>query len=210
MLTQKTCWPYIVCAFLLAVFIPQQGICAEATPFAKTGTAGVLTIGPDGQTFIRFTRGYAITKIGQYIKEGVAKPVPTWLADKNPIQRASFLAVSAAQECENAKKKFARGEISAKERDWICAKAQQMAARETTAWATEFIRKNPDPAVVEWATDQKMEAEELETIAIQNGAERVAPPEAFETAETPVFATPLEPPGQTVPYLEKPASQFTP
>ena len=208
--TYKQIWLFSFCAILMLPVFPQQGTCANKTPEDTIPTAGILSIGADGKTYIRFTRGHAVTKIGQYIKEGVAKPLSLEAADKNAIQRASYLAVAAAEECENAKKKASRDKSYAEQRDWICAKAQQMAAQETTVWATEFIKKNPDPAVIKWATEQKMEAEELEKIAVQMGAERVTLPEAYEAPEVTVLTTPLEPVGQTVQYTEKPASQFTP
>ena len=181
------------------------------------GTAGVLSIGADGATYIRFTEGRAVRRVGRYIREGIAKEVLVEIADRNPIQRAAYIAVAAAEECENAKKKFEKGEISRAQADWACARAVRLSAKEVLTWSVALIKNNPDAEVVSWASEQEKEALalekeaiEMEKDAIRRGAKPTPSPEAYEAPEAPEFETPLEPPGPESSTWERPISQFKP
>jgi len=114
------------------------------------GTAGVLSIGADGQTYIQFTQGGGIT-IGDFIS-GVADDVPAELADLNPAQRAAFVADAAADQAQRAADQAAKGEIPQAQADLAQAIAKEATALEVKTQA-EIMLNNPDPAVRQAAQD---------------------------------------------------------
>jgi hypothetical protein len=148
----------------------------EKTVIGLRGTAGILSVGPDGEIYIEFTEGEAKFSIGEYVY-GVAKDVPANLADKNPIQRASYLAHAAYEKCNEDKAKAFRNEISPDQAEWSCARARELAAQEIITWTTVLIENNPYPETVEWAEQINEEAEvvsedaqEAQSQAIDSGA----------------------------------------
>ena len=160
----------------------------EKTVIGIRGTAGVLSIGADGEIYITFTEGGAKFMLGDLLYDQVAKDVPTELADQNPVQKASYLAHAAYEKCLEAKAKAARGEISSVQESWACAKAREMAAREVAVWATALAENNPNEEVVEWAeeiieiSEESIEdAIEDQENAIDQGAQEE--PEAYEPPE---------------------------
>ena len=129
----------------------------EKTVIGIRGTAGVLSIGPDGEIYIEFSEGHAKFTVGDIIK-GIAKDVPKELIDQNPIQQASYLANAAWERCLEAKEKAAKGEMSTAQMEWACAYAREMSATEAQTYATALIENNPSEEVVAWA-EEILEAE---------------------------------------------------
>jgi hypothetical protein len=124
----------------------------EKTVIGIRGTAGVLSIGPDGEIYIEFSEGHAKFTVGDIIK-GIAKDVPKELIDQNPIQQASYLANAAWERCIEAKEKAANGEISTVQMEWACAYAREMSANEAKTYALALIKNNPSEEVVAWAEE---------------------------------------------------------
>lgn len=125
----------------------------QKTVIGIRGTAGVLSIGADGQVYIQFTEGHLKSAIGDVVMGNVAEDVPAELADQNLLQKAAYMAFEAAENCRDAREKFARDEMSADEVKWACDLAQKLAAQEVIAWATALKENNPDPEVVRWAEE---------------------------------------------------------
>jgi len=125
----------------------------DKTVIGIRGTAGVLSIGADGEIYITFTEGGAKFTLGDLFYNRIAEDVSTRVADQNPIQKAAYRAHAAYEKCLEAKQKAARGEISHVEELWVCAKAMEMAAQEITIWATALAENNPYAEVVEWANE---------------------------------------------------------
>ena len=167
----------------------------DKTVIGIRGTAGVLSIGADGQIYITFTEGGAKLTLGDLFYGKIAADVPTKVADQNPVQKAAYLAHAAWEKCLEARRKAARGEISSVQELWVCAKAREMAAHELTIWATALAEKNPYAEVVEWANEIIEDANELiedsirdQESAIDQGAipepeEEYQPPKAEGEAE---------------------------
>jgi hypothetical protein len=124
----------------------------EKSVIGIRGTAGVLSIGPDGNIYIEFSEGHAKFAIGDIIK-GIAKDVPKELVDQNPIQKAAYLANAAWERCLEAKEKAANGEISTAQMEWACAYAREMSATEAQTYAMALIENNPSEEVVAWAEE---------------------------------------------------------
>jgi len=61
----------------------------EKSVIGIRGTAGILSIGSDGQIYITFTEGGAKFTVGDLVHGKIAKDVPTNLADQNPVQKAT-------------------------------------------------------------------------------------------------------------------------
>ena len=131
------------------------------------GTAGILSIGADGKTYIHFTEGGAKYILGDFVR-GVAKDVRVALADQNPVQRATFVAKAISKETS---------------------------AMEVLTYA-ESMLISPDEKVLEWARQQIAKAKETiqqakedQKKAIKNGADP-----AFKgfTQDNPGFDVPSE------------------
>jgi len=129
----------------------------EKTVIGIRGTAGVLSIGPDGEIYIEFSEGHEKFTVGDIIK-GIAKDVSKELVDQNPIQKAAYLANAAWERCLEAKEKAAKGEISTAQMEWACAYAREMSATEAQTYAVALIENNPSEEVVAWA-EEVLEAE---------------------------------------------------
>ncbi len=159
------------------------------------GTAGILSIGADGKTYIYFSEGGAKYILGEFIR-GIAKPVRVALADKNPIQRATFVAKAAIDQVARTEKMVAAGKMPAAQLDLAKAMAKETSALETLTVAQSMLG-SPDKKQVEWAKQQIMSAKETikeakkeQKSAIKNGADP-----AFKgfTTENPGFNVPTEP-----------------
>ncbi|MCK4827525.1 FecR domain-containing protein, partial [bacterium] len=120
------------------------------------GTAGILSIGPDGRTYIHFTEGAAAYLIGDFI-EGVAIDVPVKMADLNPVQRATFVANAAADQLTRTEAKFVAGLVPQAQVALAKAIADEVSARELLAYG-EYLLESPDAAVVEGARKQIIDA----------------------------------------------------
>jgi hypothetical protein len=159
------------------------------------GTAGILSIGADGKTYIYFSEGGAKYILGEFIR-GIAKPVRVALADKNPIQRATFVAKAAIDQVARTEKMVAAGKMPAPQLDLAKAIAKETSALETLTLAQSMLG-SPDKKQVEWAKQQITtakekikEAKKEQKNAIKNGADP-----AFKgfTTENPGFNVPTEP-----------------
>ena len=140
------------------------------------GTAGILSIGPDGKTYILFTEGGAKYLIGDFIR-GVAPEVRVELAEQNPIQRAAFLAKAAANQAEKTEEKVRAGVMPQVQLDLAKAIEKEVTATANKISA-ESLLGSPDAAVQNRAKEQIAEAEkaikaakEEQLRAIENGAD---------------------------------------
>lgn len=186
----------------------------EKTVIGIRGTAGVLSIGPDGEIYIEFSEGHAKFTVGDIIK-GIAKDVPKELVDQNPIQKAAYLANAAWERCIEAKEKAAKGEIPTVQMEWACAYAREMSAEEAKTYLLILIENNPSEEVVEWAEELLGEknneiekAKEEQQLYIDRGAVpeelEYTPPgdegeaEGFEPLGEGTSGPPLQSPGQNL------------
>jgi hypothetical protein len=178
------------------------------------GTVVILSVDAGGQPYIQFTEGGAAYSVGDFIT-GIAQDVPTELADKNPAQRAAFVAKAAADQAAKASEQAASGEISDAQEALIKAKAAEASATEVKIQAAIILRDNPDPAVVEAAGEaiQKADeaidqAEDVQKDAIDKGA--VEPePEAKDPGEPEAYEAPEEdkaPPADEPPATDPPVA----
>jgi hypothetical protein len=158
------------------------------------GTAGILSIGADGKTYIYFSEGGAKYILGEFIR-GIAKPVRVALADKNPIQRATFVAKAAIDQVARTEKMVAAGKMPPVQLDLAKAISKESSALETLTLA-ESMLTSPDKKQVEWAKQQIITAKETIKEAKQeqkNAIKKGADP-AFKgfTGENPGFNVPLD------------------
>lgn len=159
------------------------------------GTAGILSISEDGETYIKFTEGRAAFFIGDFI-EGVAKDVPVEIASLSPVQRASFVANAAADQLRRTEEKFAEGLVSKTQVDLAHAIVAETAAREISTHSKALLI-SPDPEVVDAAKQQILDAEqaikyakEAQQDAIDDGAD---PEFKIFSRDDPGFDVPLVP-----------------
>jgi hypothetical protein len=174
------------------------------------GTAGTLSIGSDGETYIQFTEGGPSYTIGDFIS-GVADDVPTEIASMTPVQRAAFVAKAAADQAKNASALAREAEGTPEEKQaqaqaaYAAAKAAEQAAEEVKVQASIIIESNPSAEVVEQAREAILEADEsvkeaqdAQQDALDAGALPVEPgtyqmPEVTPPVEAPGFEVPVEP-----------------
>ena len=198
----------------------------EKTVIGIRGTAGVLSIGPDGEIYIEFSEGHAKFTVGDIIK-GIAKDVPKELVDQNPIQIAAYLANAAWERCIEAKEKAAKGEIPTVQMEWACAYAREMSAEEAKTYLLVLIENNPSEEVVEWAEELLGEknneiekAKEEQELYIDRGAVpeelEYTPPgdegeaEGFEPLGEGTSGPPLQSPGQNLEREDTGSSRTAP
>jgi len=174
----------------------------EKSVIGIRGTAGVLSVGSDGQIYITFMEGSAKFTVGDLVYGKIAKDVPSNLADQNPVQKASYLAHAAYEKCLEARRKAVKGEISSVQELWACAKAKEISAREVKIWATALAENNPYTEVVKWADEFIIDADEqiedslkdqedaVEQGAIPEPQEEYQPPE--EEGEAEAYEAPEE------------------
>lgn len=159
------------------------------------GTAGILSIGPEGMTYIYFTEGGAAYIIGDFIA-GVAVEVPPELADQNALQRATFVANAAADQQRRTQAKFDAGLTSEAQVALASAIADEASAREFLIQG-ESLLTSPDAEVVKQATQQIIEArkaveeaKQAQQKAIEDGAD---PAFRIFTPGDPGFDVPVGP-----------------
>ena len=140
------------------------------------GTAGILSIGGDGKTYIHFSEGGASFMLGEFIK-GIAKEVRVDLADRNPVQRATFVAKAAADQVRRTEKKVAAKQMPKAQLNLAKAIAKETSALEVLTYA-ESMLISPDEKALEWARQQIekakekiKEAKEAQRKAIEDGAD---------------------------------------
>lgn len=164
------------------------------------GTAGVISIGSDGQPYIQFSEGGSAFTIGDFIS-GVAEDVPAEIIDLNPAQRAAFVAKAAADQAKNAAKQASEAAAGTPEADqaqvqaaYAAAQAAELAAEEVKVAANLIIENNPDTEMVQEANAAIAQADNSITAAQQ------AQQDAVKAGATPGEPEPYEPPeGETVP-----------
>jgi len=177
------------------------------------GTAGILSVGSDGQIYVEFTEGGAKFTVGDIILGKVAEDVSTEVIDQNFIQKAAYMAHAAQKRCGEAKEKVFKEEIPPFQKEWVCSYAMGMASREVRTWAEALAQNNPSEDVVEWAKELIVledisieEAIRAKEQAVESGAtpepmDNYTPPETegeAEGYETPeVEAENFEPAGET-------------
>ena len=158
------------------------------------GTAGILSIGADGNTYIYFSEGEAKYILGDFIR-GIAKDVQAYLADQNPGQRATFVAKAATDQVRRTEKMVAAKKMPPSQLDLAKAIAKETSALEMLTLA-ESMLSSPDKKRVEWANEQIIKARETikeakkeQKKAIKNGADP-----AFKgfTGENPGFDVPSD------------------
>ncbi len=140
------------------------------------GTAGILSIGGDGKTYIHFTEGGAAFMLGDFIR-GIAKEVRVDLADQNPVQRATFVAKAAADQVRRTEKKVAAKQMPQAQLKLAKAIAKETSALEVLTYAKSMLI-SPDEKVLEWSRQQIekaketiKEAKEAQRKAIEDGAD---------------------------------------
>lgn len=165
------------------------------------GTAGILSISEDGQTYIKFTEGRAAFFIGDFI-EGIAKDVPFEIASLSPVQKASFVANAAADQLTRTEEKFAEGLVPQMQVDLARAIVAEASARESATHARALLT-SPDPEVVGEAKQQILDAEQAienakdaQQDAIKDGAD---PEFKIFSQDDPGFDVPLVPPSEAEP-----------
>jgi len=140
----------------------QTQFLTEKTVIGIRGTAGILSIGPDGEVYITFTEGGATKVIGDVIS-GVAKPLAKEEADKHPIQQAAYLAYDWHQRCLEAKREAAEGKIPTVQALWICSKARAETVKELMICAEYMVAGTPLFKEREyWAEIKEDQAEKFE------------------------------------------------
>ena len=156
------------------------------------GTAGILSIGADGNTYIYFSEGEAKYILGDFIR-GIAKEVSVALADQSPAQRATFVAKAAIDQVGRTEKMVAAGKMPPSQLDLAKAMAKETSALETLTLAQSMLT-SPDKKRIEWAKEQIKaaketikEAKEEQKNAIKNGAD---PEFKGFTTENPGFDIP--------------------
>jgi hypothetical protein len=158
------------------------------------GTAGILSIGADGNTYIYFSEGEAKYILGDFIR-GIAKDVQAYLAEQNPGQRATFVAKAATDQVRRTEKMVAAKKMPPSQLDLAKAIAKETSALEMLTLA-ESMLSSPDKKRVEWANEQIIKARETikeakkeQKKAIKNGADP-----AFKgfTGENPGFDVPSD------------------
>lgn len=182
------------------------------------GTSGVISIGADGAPYIQFSEGGPAFTIGDFIS-GVAEDVPAEIANLNPAQRAAFVASAAASQAKAAAEAAEDASGTPEEEEaraqaaYTAAQAAELAAEEAKTEANILITNNPDPEIVEQATeaieeaDEAIEeAQEAKSEAVEAGAEPVTVEEiaAEVAAEEAAAEEPSEEPA------EEPAEEAEP
>jgi hypothetical protein len=174
------------------------------------GTAGTLSIGADGQTYIQFSDGGPSYTIGEFIS-GVADDVPTEIASMTDVQRAAFVAKAAADQAKNASAMAREATGTPQEQQaqaqaaYAAAKAAEMAAEEVKVQAGIIMESNPDPDVVAQAEAAIAQADisveealKAQQDALNAGALPVEPgtyrmPKVPPSVKPPGFEVPVEP-----------------
>ena len=103
------CFVFIL---LLAFFSLPTAFCAQKPEVITSNMAGVLSIGPDGQIYIQFTKSHAKFTVGNLIMGKIPEELTLAQADQHELQKAAYIAYNAWVKCEEAKKKAANGKIT--------------------------------------------------------------------------------------------------
>jgi predicted RNA-binding protein Jag len=140
------------------------------------GTAGILSIGADGKTYIHFSEGGASFILGEFIR-GIAKEVRVDMADQNPVQRATFVAKAAADQVRRTEEKVIAKQMPQAQLNLAKAIAMETSALEVLTYA-ESMLISPDEKVLEWGKQQIekaketiKEAKKAQQKAIEDGAD---------------------------------------
>lgn len=140
------------------------------------GTAGILSIGADGKTYIHFSEGGASFILGEFIR-GIAKEVRVDIADQNSVQRATFVAKAAADQVRRTEEKVIAKQMPQAQLNLAKAIAMETSALEVLTYA-ESMLISPDEKVHEWGKQQIekaketiKEAKKAQQKAIEDGAD---------------------------------------
>lgn len=180
---------------VLAIFLPPKAFCDNKSE--ATDTTGVLSIGPDGNIYIQFTKSHAKFTAGDYVMGDKLFEVPTYTqqqADQHEFQKAAYIAYDAWLKCEEAKKKAADGKITQVQMEFVCARSRVRNFEEVSIWATAILDNNMGkdiPLAAPLSEISKLEIEEgkqQEQYYLDLGAEPTA-----EGYEPPDFTADIIP-----------------
>jgi hypothetical protein len=138
----------------LAFFCLPTAFCAQKPEVNTSNMTGILSIGPDGNIYIQFTKSHAkftkSTTVGDLIMGKIPEELPLGQADQNELQKAAYIAYNAWERCREAKERAAKGEIPPVQAEWACARAKAMSAEETMI-GIQAILDNNLGSEIEWA-----------------------------------------------------------
>jgi hypothetical protein len=138
-----------ICSVLLLLFF-FAGFFTSTALANTNGMTGILSVGPDGNIYIRFTETHASFTVGKLIMGGIPLEVLTTdQADQHELQKAAYIAYAAWERCQEAKELFKKGKIPKVQMEWACARYDKLSAEETMI-GTKDILDNLG-SQVEWA-----------------------------------------------------------
>jgi hypothetical protein len=184
---------FFVFLLLLAFFWLPSAFCAQKPDVNNDNMTGVLSIGPDGQIYIQFTKSHAKFTVGNMIMGKIPeKELTIEQADQNELQKAAYLAYNAWLKCQIAKKKAADGKITAVQMEYECSRYRLYSAEEGVTDASA-INNNLG---IDWATPyyeiSKLDSENAKKDvqnALNNGA--VPTPEGYQPPGGAGFTPPI-------------------
>lgn len=177
----SVCFVFIL---LLVFFWLPSTFCAPKPEVNNGNMTGILSIGPDGNIYIQFTKGHVkFTKstVGNLIMGEIPEELTVEQADQHGLQKAAYMAYNAWLKCKTAKKKLADGKITAVQMEYDCARYRLYSAEEGLSDAIA-INNNLG---INWATPyyeiSKLDSENAKKDvqnALNNGA--VPTPEGYQ------------------------------
>ena len=185
---------FVVILLLVFFWLP-SAFCAPKPEVNNGNMTGILSIGPDGNIYIQFTKSHAkftkSTTVGDLIMGKIPEELTVGQADQNELQKAAYLAYNAWLKCQIAKKKLADGKITPVQMEYDCSRYRLYSAEEGLADAIA-INNNLD---INWVTPyyeiSKLDSENAKKDvqnALNNGA--VPTPEGYQPPGGPVGITP--------------------
>jgi hypothetical protein len=176
------CFVFIL---LLTLFWLPSAFCAQKPEVNTNVMSGILSIGPDGNIYIQFTKSHAkftkSTSVGDLIMGKIPEELTVEQADQHELQKAAYLAYNAWLKCQTAKKKAADGKITAVQMEYDCSRYRLYSAEEGLADA-RAINNNLG---IDWAIPyyeiSKLDSENAKKDvqnALNNGA--VPTPEGYQ------------------------------
>jgi len=187
---------FLLLMLLLTGFFPSTTFCIQKPEDSTSSMTGVLSIGPDGNIYIKFTKSHAAFTVGKMIMGQVPlEELTTNQADQHEFQKAAYIAYNAWEKCEEAKESYRKGKIPLVQMEWACARYKAMTAEEVLI-GTKAILDNLG-SEIEWAKPlneiSKLDnenAKQEEQDAIDRGAEPTAlgyePPSVAEGVPPPI------------------------
>lgn len=180
---------------LLAFFSLSTAFSAQESEVHSSTMAGILSIGPDGNLYIQFTKSHVQLSVGKMIMGEISEDLTVDQADQQKLQKAAYITYNAWRKCQIAQKKAADGKIPLVQSEFECARYRLHSADEALAGTTAILNNNLG-SEIDWAKPvyeiSKIDlanAKKDEQTAIKNGA---VPTE--EGYEPPGGTTGLKPP----------------